>query len=170
MKNILLTGPPRCGKSTLIEKLIKQIHRPVTGFFTREMKKKGRRVGFSIVTLDGREGILAQEESQSPLKVGKYGVHVKDLDRVAIPSMVPARSDQIVIIDEIGKMECLSVLFRETLVKTLDSPNTVIGSIAFQGTPFIEALKKRADVLLVNVDEKNRDSLVPFLLGQIPSV
>ena len=169
-KNILLTGPPRCGKSTLIEKLIKQIHRPVTGFFTREMKKKGRRVGFSIVTLDGREGILAQEESQSPLKVGKYGVHVEELDRVAVASMVPARSDQIVIIDEIGKMECLSVLFRETLVKTLDSPNTVIGSIALQGTPFIEALKKRADVLLVNVDEKNRDSLVPFLLGQIPSL
>jgi nucleoside-triphosphatase THEP1 len=170
LKNILLTGPPRCGKSTLIEKLIKQIHRPVTGFFTRELKKKGRRVGFSIVTLDGREGILAQEESRSPLKVGKYGVQVEELDRVAVASMVPARSDQIVIIDEIGKMECLSVLFRETLVRTLDSPNTVIGSIALQGTPFIEALKKRADVLLVNVDEKNRDSLVPFLLGQIPSL
>jgi nucleoside-triphosphatase len=95
---------------------------------------------------------------------------VEDLDRVAVPSMVPARADQIVIIDEIGKMECLSVLFRETLVKTLDSPNTVIGSIALKGNPFIEALKKRADVLLVNVDEKNRDSLVPFLLGQIPSL
>ena len=170
LKNILLTGPPRCGKSTLIEKLIKQIHRPVTGFFTREMKKKGRRVGFTIVTLDGREGILAQEESQSPLKVGKYGVRVEELDRVAVASMVPARSDQIVIIDEIGKMECLSVLFRDTLVKTLDSPNTVIGSIALKGNPFIEALKKRTDVLLVNVDEKNRDSLVPFLLGQIPSL
>ena len=170
LKNILLTGPPRCGKSTLIEKLIKQIHRPATGFFTREMKKKGRRVGFSIVTLDGREGILAQEESQSPLKVGKYGIHVEELDRVAVASMVPAGSDQIIIIDEIGKMECFSPLFRETLVKALGSPNPVIGSIALKGNPFIEALKKRADVLLVNVDEKNRDSLVPFLLGQIPSL
>ena len=57
--NILITGPPRCGKSTLIEKVVSRIERPVTGFFTREIKGKGRRVGFSINTLDGKEGILA---------------------------------------------------------------------------------------------------------------
>ena len=41
--NILLTGPPPCGKSTRIEKLVKQISRPVRGFFTREIREGGRR-------------------------------------------------------------------------------------------------------------------------------
>jgi len=57
--NIPITGPRRCGKSILIEKVVSRIERPVTGFFAREIKGKGRRVGFSINTLDGKEGILA---------------------------------------------------------------------------------------------------------------
>jgi nucleoside-triphosphatase THEP1 len=169
LKNILLTGTPRCGKSTLIEKLIKGIRRPMTGFFTREIREGGRRAGFAITTLDGKEGVLAHEESRSKIRVGKYGVNLDSLDRIAVPSMIPSEPVQIVIIDEIGKMECFSPLFRETLAKTLDSPNPVIGSIALRGTPFIEALKERKDVLLVGVDKKNRDSLVPALLGKISS-
>jgi nucleoside-triphosphatase THEP1 len=167
-KNILLTGPPRCGKSTLVEKLVRQLNRPLTGFFTRELREKGRRVGFSITTLDGKEGILAHENSKSQKRVGKYGVNVGDLARIAVPSMIPSGAEQIVIIDEIGKMECLSPIFRETLAKVLDSENLVIGSIAQKGDAFIEKIKERKDVLLVIVPEKNRDSLVLFLSEQIP--
>jgi nucleoside-triphosphatase THEP1 len=166
--NILLTGPPRCGKSTLVEKLVHRLDRPLTGFFTRELREKGRRVGFSITTLDGKEGILAHESSKSQQRVGKYGVNVDDLARLAVPSMIPSKPDQIVVIDEIGKMECLSPIFRETLAKVLDSENLVIGSIAQKGDAFIEEIKERKDVLLVMVSEKNRDSLVLFLLEQIP--
>jgi len=167
-KNILLTGPPRCGKSTLVEKLVRQLDRPLTGFFTRELREKGRRVGFSIRTLDGKEGILAHETSKSQKRVGKYGVHVDNLAHLAVPSMIPSNPEQVVVIDEIGKMECLSPLFRETLQKVLDSENLVIGSIAQKGNAFIEKIKGREDVLLVTVSEKNRDSLVLFLLEQIP--
>jgi nucleoside-triphosphatase THEP1 len=167
-KNILLTGPPRCGKSTLVEKLVRQLNRPLTGFFTRELREKGRRVGFSITTLDGKEGILAHENSKSQKRVGKYGVNVGDLARIAVPSMIPSGAEQIVVIDEIGKMECLSPIFRETLAKVLDSENLVIGSIAQKGDAFIEKIKERKDVLLVIVPEKNRDSLVLFLSEQIP--
>ncbi len=166
-KNILLTGPPRCGKSTLVEKIVARIDRPMTGFFTREMREGGKRVGFLIITLDGKQGILAHEGSKSEIRVGKYGVNLGTLGRIATSSMIPSKPEQIVIIDEIGKMECLSPLFRETLVKTLNSVNTVIGSIAFKGIPFIETIKKRPDVLLVTVNEKNRNSLVDSLTGQI---
>ena len=166
-KNILLTGPPRCGKSTLIEKVVKQIHKPVTGFFTREIKEKGRRVGFSIITLDGEEGVLAHEDSKSPARVGKYGVNLDELDRIAVPAMIPSKLDEIVVIDEIGKMECFSPRFRETLIKTLDSANLVVGSIAQKGSPFIEKIKGRKEVLLVTVSEKNRNSLPAFLLERI---
>ncbi len=166
-ENILLTGPPRCGKSTLIEKLIHQINRPATGFFTREIREGGHRKGFSIITLDGKEGILAQEESKSPVRVGKYGINIDELNRIAVPAMIPSKPEEIVIIDEIGKMECYSPLFRETLVKTLDSANLVVGSIALKGGPFIQKIKGRKDLLLVTVSKENRDSLVAYLLGQI---
>jgi nucleoside-triphosphatase len=165
-KNILLTGLPRCGKSTLIERLIPQINRPLTGFFTREIREGGNRKGFLIITLDGKKGVLAHVESKSPVHVGKYGVNMDEFDRIAVPAMIPSKAEEIVIIDEIGKMECCSPLFRETLVKTLDSANTVIGSIALKGGPFIQKIKGRKDVLLVTVSEKNRNSLVAYLLRQ----
>jgi nucleoside-triphosphatase THEP1 len=166
-KNIFLTGPPRCGKSTLIEKLILQIEKPMTGFFTREMREGGKRVGFSILTLDGKQGILAHEASKSEIRVGKYGVNLDSLDQIAVPSMIASKPGQIVILDEIGKMECFSRLFRDMLIRVLDSPNRVIGSIALKGIPFIETIKKRPDVLLVKVTEENRDSLADSLSRQI---
>ncbi len=168
-KNILITGPPRSGKSTLIEKLLTRISRPVTGFFTREIREKGRRVGFSVITLDGKERILAHENTKSPFQVGKYGVRVQNLDEIAVPAMIPSIPGQIVIIDEIGKMECLSPLFRKTLIETLDSRNPVIGSVALRGGPFIEKIKEREDVDLIRMSEKNRDSLAVDLLDRIPA-
>jgi len=166
-KNIIVTGPPRCGKSTLIEKVVSKIERPCIGFFTRELKEGGKRVGFAIVTLSGQEGILAHEDHPSKIRVGKYGVNLRDLEQIAVPSIIPSHPKEIVIIDEIGKMECFSPLFRKTLSEVLDSKNRVLGSIALKGGGFIQEIKGRRDVQLVMVSEKNRDSLVEELLGKI---
>jgi nucleoside-triphosphatase THEP1 len=166
-KNIFVTGPPRCGKSTLIEKLVLQIERPKTGFFTREIREKGRRTGFSITTLDGREGVLAHESIKSKFRVGKYGVSLPDIDQIAVPSMQPAGPGEVVVVDEVGKMECFSSLFRKTLMKTLDSDHQMIGSIAQKGNRFIQEIQARNDVLLVRVTEENRDS--PELFSRLLS-
>lgn len=161
-RNILVTGPPRCGKSTLIERVVGRMQKPMTGFFTREMRQGGKRVGFSITTLDGKEGVLAHQDTKSRFRVGKYGVNLEHIDQIAVPSMLPAKADEIVVIDEIGKMECFSFLFRQTLVKVLDSENVVIGSIALKGDKFTQKIRERADVLLIHVTENNRDELVNF--------
>ena len=159
MKNILFTGPPRCGKSTLIEKIVQKIDIPASGFFTREIREKGRRVGFSINTLDQKQGVLAHVRVKSRWRVGKYGVNLGDIDQIAVPSMIPATSDSLIVIDEIGKMECFSERFKKTLVWVLDSDHPVIGSIAMKGNRFIQEVKERPDVLLVTVTLKNRDEL-----------
>lgn len=161
-KNILLTGPPRCGKSTLIEKVVTRIQKPMTGFFTREIRKEGNRVGFSIMTLDGKNGVLAHQEIRSKYRVGKYGVNLNDIDQIAVPSMLPNQSDTIIVIDEIGKMECFSSLFCRTLLNILDSENPVIGTIAQKGDRFIQKIKEREDILLIHVSERNRDELINF--------
>jgi nucleoside-triphosphatase THEP1 len=166
-KNILLTGPPGCGKSTLIEKFICRTDRPLTGFFTRELRERGRRVGFSIITLAGKQGTLAHEMNASRIRVGKYGVNLHDIDQVAVPSMIPSRADEIVVIDEIGKMECCSPRFRETLLNVLNSQHRVVGSIAQKSDPFIQRIRERGDVLTVPVSEQNRDSLAEVLVALV---
>ena len=165
--NILVTGPPRSGKSTLIEKVVQRISRPATGFFTQELREKGRRVGFSITTLEGKTGVLAHQGIRSTFRVGKYGVNLEDLDQIAVPSMLPSTLDQIVVVDEIGKMECFSRLFKETLIKVLSSDNLVIGSVAIKGDRFIQSIKKRDDVSLISITENTRDLALKLFLQEI---
>jgi nucleoside-triphosphatase len=154
-KNVFITGPPRCGKSTLIERLVLRIEKPTTGFFTRQITEKGRRVGFSINTLDGKEGVLAHVNMKGRFKVGKYTVNLLDIDQIAVPSMLPSTPDDVIVIDEVGKMECFSPIFKQVLMKLLASEHQVIGSIAQKGDSFIQEIKARDDVLLFNV---SRDS------------
>jgi len=156
--NVFVTGPPRCGKSTLMEKLIASIEKPTTGFFTRQITEKGQRVGFSITTLDGKEGVLAHVNMKGRFKVGKYTVNLLDIDQIAVPSMLPSTADDVVVVDEVGKMECFSPIFKQVLMKLLDSDHQVIGSIAQKGDKFIQEIKARDDVLLFNVSAQNRDS------------
>jgi nucleoside-triphosphatase THEP1 len=157
---MLFTGLPGCGKSTIIEKIVQRINRPCSGFFTREIRDRGRRAGFSITTLDGQQGTLAHIDIRSRIRVGKYGVNIRDIDKIAVPSMLPKNDNVVLVVDEIGKMECYSGLFRQTLTNILDATNTVVGSISLKGGAFIGVIKKRPDTLLISVSEKNRDYLV----------
>jgi len=141
-----------------MEKLISRIEKPTTGFFTRQITEQGKRVGFSITTLDGKEGVLAHVNMKGRFKVGKYTVNLLDIDQIAIPSMMPSTPDDVVVVDEVGKMECFSPIFKQVLVKLLDSDYQVIGSIAQKGDKFIQEIKARDDVLLFNVSAENRDT------------
>jgi nucleoside-triphosphatase len=167
VNNILVAGPPRSGKSTLIEKVVQSVSRPATGFFTQELREKGRRVGFSITTLQGKTGVLAHQRLRSAFRVGKYGVNLEDLDQIAVPSMLPSTPDQMVVVDEIGKMECFSRLFKETLIQALSSDNLVIGSVAIKGDRFIQSIKTRDDVSLVSISENTRDLALKLFLQEL---
>ncbi len=157
--NILFTGPPGCGKTTLIQRIVQQLSTPSTGFITKEIREKGKRVGFTINTLDGKEVLLAHINVSGRYRVGRYGVVLESVDSVAVPSMIPKTQKESVVVDEIGKMECFSSLFRKKLLDVLDMPNKVIGTISLKGDQFIKEIKGRSDVLVVQISEKNRDEL-----------
>jgi nucleoside-triphosphatase len=162
--NLLLTGRPGVGKTTLVRRVLEELNDvPATGFYTVEIRTGSRRLGFRVVTLDGQEAILAHVEIRSKHHVSRYGVDVTAFERVALPSLTLEPPTPLLVIDEIGKMECYSHAFRETLVRALDADTPVLATVALRGDRFIEGLKARGDVQLVEITPANRDDLVKEL-------
>jgi len=167
-KNILITGLPGVGKTTLVKKLVeglKQFH-PV-GFYTEEIREEGTRKGFELISLDGRKGLLSHTDIQGPHRVGKYKVDVKGFEAFlgSIPLLTP--STRLVIIDEIGKMECFSERFKEYLIACLNSEKWVLATIALKGGGFIEEVKRRHDIKLFGITQRNRDALLLDILSEV---
>ena len=161
--NILITGKPGVGKTTLIHTVVKK-YSNVSGFFTREIREGRQRVGFAIETMDGKKGVLAHITIESPFRVSKYGVNLKDIDGICVPSM--DLDADIIVIDEIGKMELFSEKFKHKVAKALDTQK-VIATILERPHPFTDTIKKREDVRLFTVTERNRNDLVTILKREL---
>lgn len=164
IKNILLTGRPRVGKSTLILRIVERLKRAgvddIGGFYTLEASEAGKRIGFDINTLDGRRGRLARVGIESRFRLGKYGIDMVQLEEIALSALSKAiEHDDIIVIDEIGFMELKSRRFQELVEKALDSPKPVIATIMKNSFEFPDRIKAREDVRLVTVRADNRDKL-----------
>ena len=170
-QNILITGRPGVGKTTLLCALSRELcaERP-TGFYTREIRERGKRRGFELIGLDSGRLTLAHTDFVHGPRVGKYKVDLPGFEAL-LDLLLPPREDAgLVLIDEIGKMECLSPKFNRFVERALDSPTPLIASVAAKGAGFINAVKQRSDVRLVEVTEHNRDSLADELRRSIASL
>jgi nucleoside-triphosphatase len=170
-KNILITGFPGVGKTTLIRKIsdaLKHLH-PV-GFYTAEIREGGIRKGFELISLDGRKRLLSHIDIESPYRVSKYGVDVKGFEDFLDSILFSDPATRLIIIDEIGKMECFSYKFTELLQELLDSEQIVIATIALKGRGIIAEVKKRPDIQLFEITQMNRETLLSNILQAVHNV
>jgi nucleoside-triphosphatase len=161
VKNLLLTGRPGSGKTTIVSRATEGAA-SAGGFFTGEVRENGVRTGFSIRTLDGRSGTLASVGTRSPVKVSRYGVNLHDVDEVAAASVERAVRDDaadLVVIDEIGAMEIASERFRAAVREALDCPKRVLGTIQMKENQFLDLVRARQDVHVERVDSSTREVL-----------
>jgi nucleoside-triphosphatase len=167
-KNVFITGLPGVRKTTLIKKLseaLKGFH-PV-GFYTEEIREGGERKGFELISLEGKRGLLSHKQIESPYKVGQYKVDIKGFEDFLGSISFFSPFTRLVIIDELGKMECLSDQFKKLLKATLDSERRVIATIALKGAGLLAEVKERQDVKLFEITRKNRESLVSEILREM---
>jgi len=169
MTNIVLTGPPRIGKTTIIRAVISKLSDKCAGFYTEEIKDKEERVGFQLITMSKNSCTLAHREISGHVHVGKYGVDLECVDDVGVVAIKKGiKAGKIVVIDEIGKMEIVSRPFRHAVLDALDSKSAVIGTMLFKRHPFCDKIRARRDVEVLEVTENNRDKLVDIILGKLP--
>lgn len=168
VKNILLTGLPRVGKTTVVLKVAERLKGKCAGFYTEEILKEGKRVGFRLATLNGTSGILAHKEIKSQYNVGRYRVDIECLEKLGIKAVKEGiEQNKLIIIDEIGKMELLSKAFRRAVVEALDSNPLVLATIMLHSQSFCDKIKSRQDVKMIEVTLKNRDSLPGIIHNMI---
>lgn len=165
MKQVyLLTGRPGTGKTSLIKQAVAETAVKAGGFYTEEIRSQGVRQGFRLVTLDGQSTILAHIDIQSPYCVGKYGVDIDALDRVGVSALRRAAQQcELVVIDEIGKMELFSANFRESVLQIIDSGRRLLGTIMLSPNPWADAIKHRHQVELVPVTRNNYNQMLAGL-------
>lgn len=167
-RHLLVTGTPGSGKTTVIRKVAEQLAgvRP-GGFYTQEIRAAGERLGFRLVALAGAAAVLAHVDFPKTHRVGRYGVDVAALDAAVAAALAREREVGLWLVDEIGKMECLSERFVATMRRLLAGAVPVIATVSQGGGGFIDEVKRYEDCELWTLTRSNRDAMTEWILAWI---
>ena len=171
--NALVTGPPRSGKTTAIERTVDRLEaRGLTagGLYCPELRSGGKRVGFEIRDiLTGEADVLAHVDRTSGPSVGKYRVDMEAVDELCAGAFPRAFGEaDVVVVDEIAPMQVYSDEFVEGVRRALDAEEPLLAAIQYGSeSGFIGEVKSRGDADTFEVTEANRDELPERLAARI---
>jgi len=161
-RTLLIMGRPGVGKTTVIHKVVELLGQRAGGFYTQEIRGPGGRKGFRLISLPagGPEAVMAHVDIRSRNRVGRYGVNVAALDSVGVAAIRKAiQSSEIVVVDEIGRMEMFSGEFRGAVLKAMASGKPVVATVMQQNHDWILALKGMPQVTVWQLTESNRNEM-----------
>ena len=157
---VLLTGSPGSGKTTVAGRVVETLRargEPLAGFLTAEIRRGGRRTGFTIRGVGGLERTLAVRGGPGP-RVGAYGVDLKAFEEVALLEVENGLElGSTLVVDEIGKMELLSPAFRDLVPRIFDAP-CVLATVGDHHDPLLDELRRRDDVVTLPVFGRDLDT------------
>lgn len=160
---VVLRGKPGVGKTTLVSKVMKEFE--AVGFYTKEVRNsQGRRVGFDIVLHNGRTFVLARKSEGKP-RVGKYRVFAEELEKAL--EMLGNVEGKILFVDEIGKMESLSLKFQRWLFESAEKATFLLATGPYIDIPLLRKFMIEFNPVIYNVSERNRNELVEILKNLI---
>lgn len=160
LKNVFITGRPGIGKTTAILKAIELLDFEVNGFTTSEIREGTNRVGFRIGDLTGADAVLAHVDFRECRKVGKYGINARAIETVGVPALRRALERRTpAIVDEVGKMELSVPSFIVALTDVINSEVPVLGTVHEGADATCNAIRARADTLVIEVNRANRSDL-----------
>ncbi|RLN40018.1 cancer-related nucleoside-triphosphatase isoform X2 [Panicum miliaceum] len=180
-RSLFVTGPPGVGKTTLVMRVFETLmashpNLTIRGFYTREVRESGERVGFEVVTLDGRSGPLASSKVSSPESVrwptvGKYKVDVASLESLALPELQVKEETDLFIIDEVGKMELFSSAFFPAVMRVIESNIPVLATIPIprngRDIPGVARLRNHPGAAIFTLNTGNRDMMRETIYNQL---
>jgi len=165
--NILLAGRPGSGKTTLVVKLLERLEKrgfKAAGFVTEEIRRGPVRVGFEVRDLGGSRAILAHVQRKGKPRVGKYGVDVQAFESIALKALEAGKKDSdLLVVDEIGRMELFSPLFRSTMLELLDLHEPLLATVQVRDDGFTRDMISREDTVVYRLNTLEREELLEVI-------
>ena len=169
-----ITGMPSVGKTQTLIKIIEFLEQSgyaIGGMITEPIVERKKRVGFYVADWQTKvKEVFAHIDIDSKDRVGKYGVDTSALERIGVPAIESAIANEeinIIIIDEIGKMEMLSERFCEMVIEALDSDKPIMVTLHKKSrTPLLQDVRRRDDIRILEVTHVNRN-LLPYKIEKI---
>ncbi|GAA0121151.1 MAG: methyltransferase domain-containing protein [Clostridium argentinense] len=165
MKNLFLTGEIGVGKSTLLKKLIEKINTSIGGYVTERVIDNNT-LKYNLISLyDGTEEYTI---SKMPLNGCSNDIEIflSSFNEGIFSVLEKSFHERnAIIMDELGFMESKAYKFKDIVLKLLDSSNTVIGVLKKRDCEFLNSIRNRNDVVILEVTKENRDCLLEELLA-----
>mmetsp|Transcript_7145 Transcript_7145/g.11784 ORF Transcript_7145/g.11784 Transcript_7145/m.11784 type:complete len:258 (+) Transcript_7145:124-897(+) len=138
----------------------------------------GRRIGFDVVTIpEGFRAPLARKGGPRGWpKVGAYSVDLKSFEKLALPTLNPdsehLRDVDVIICDEIGRMELKSAKFAKEMKALLARDEVhIFGAMTAprygHRVPYCDEVADLKEVAVHNIKKSNRDDVREALMSLI---
>ena len=168
-----ITGVPQIGKTEGLMKIIKRLEGEYTfgGLITKAVEENGKRVGFKMIDwLTKEEKLLAHVNLDTSYRVGRYNVDIKALENFGLPAIKRAMEDEnvdIIVIDEVGKMELESRKFREMVKEALESDKPVLLTLHKKSRDsLLQDIRNMNNVRIFEITKVNRN-LLPYKIEKL---
>ncbi|MDD4308263.1 MAG: NTPase [Thermoplasmata archaeon] len=162
-----ITGLPNSGKTQLLLKVIEMLEaedKVVGGMITEAIIFRNKKVGFYVVDwLTKKKRKFAHENIESTVHVEEYGVDMRALDAVGVKAIKKAiKEADVIVIDEVGKMEVESPGFVEAVNEAMDCDKPLILTLHKKSrNPLLQDIRRRDDLRILEVTPVNRN-LLPY--------
>ncbi|MDR2845796.1 MAG: NTPase [Candidatus Methanoplasma sp.] len=162
-----ITGLPGSGKTFALLRVIEMLRESdivIGGMIDEPLTDGRRKIGFTVRNIfTGETEVFASPEIESKIMIGKIGVDISKFESVGIAAIKTACRDcDIIVIDEVGKMEVESQAFIDAVKEALDVDKPMILTLHKKSrNPLLQDIRRRDDVRILEVTPTNRN-LLPY--------
>jgi nucleoside-triphosphatase len=167
-----ITGLPGAGKTHALLKVIEMLESDdlkVGGMITEPIIEDNKRVGFYVIDWQTKnKAVLANVDIHSKFMVGKFGVDLSALEDVGVTALTKGCEEaDVVVIDEVGKMEVESEKFDAAVKAALDVNKPIILTLHKKSrNPLLQDIRRRDDIRILEVTPINRN-LLPYKIMKL---
>lgn len=161
-----IVAAPGIGKSTLINRVLEELDRPVFGYITRKEKDEWDDILGNPIYIypAARPQVRTAENLVGHCKDRKPTVYPEAFDRFAPYLWEPVPENALIVMDEIGFMEASSELFCGGIFRLLDGENPVIAAVKDKDTDFLNKIRSHPGAKCFYLTTENREAMVSEML------